>query len=300
MELSEIRLVVAIAGHGSLTRAAAARSTTQSALSRQLARIEHDWGGRLFDRTGRGLHLTEAGQRLLPELRALLDDADRLKSELRGGHSGLSGEVRIGMIPSTPEAITPALYRRLRASHPQLRISLFEGSGGQIEEWLTTGQVGIGIFFRHGAKPGGHNEEMLSTVDAFLVGPEGDPVTGNATVDFERLAGLPLVLARSPNSLRTRLEQMAARKGFALDVVIEANSVTLHGKLAAEGCGYAVLSSYAVSESFMGHRLSAARIVKPPVKRHLSLATTPHRPLSFAEREVAAEIRKVALEMLVP
>lgn len=298
MELSEIRLVLAIAEHGSLTRAAAARSTTQSALSRLLARIEQEWGGRIFDRTGRGLRLTETGQRLLPELRALVAEGERLQAELRGNRSGLTGEVRVGMIPSMPEAIAPLLYRRLRTSHPQLRISLAEGSGGQIEDWLGSGQIGIGMFFRPTARPASHNEEPLSTVDAFLVGVEGDPITSASTVDFDQLAGLPLILARSPNSLRTRLEQIAARKGFALKVAMEANSPSLHGKLVAEGCGYTILSSYAIANNFLEHRLSAARIVKPSIKRHLSLATTSSRPISFAEREVATEMRKIALEIL--
>ena len=298
MELSEIRLVVAIAEHESLTRAAAARSTTQSALSRQLARIEQEWGGRMFDRTGRGLRLTEAGQQVLPELMALLEEAERLQSELRGKKSSLHGDVRVGMIPSIPEAIAPALYHRVKASHPQLRIALYEGSGGQIEDWLASGQIGIGIFFRHGARPAGYNEELLSTVDAFLVGMQGDPLTSGGTVDFDKLAGLPLILARSPNSLRTRLDQIAARRGLALNVVMEANSPILHGKLVAEGCGYTVLSSYAIAGGFLGQRLSAARITKPSIKRHLSVATTPYRALSFAEREVASEVRKVASEML--
>src|SRR5256885_15389884 len=96
MELSEVRLVIDVAEHGSLTRAAAARSTTQSALSRQLARIEREWRSRLFTRTGRGLKLTSVGERMLPRLKDLLSSAHQLRLELASEKKDLTGEVRIG------------------------------------------------------------------------------------------------------------------------------------------------------------------------------------------------------------
>lgn len=296
LELSDIRVIVAIAECGSLTRTAAARSTTQSSLSRQLARIERKWGGRMFHRTGRGLVLTEVGERLLPRFQALLEETESLQVELRRRRGSVSGEVRIALIPSAPRALVPDLYRRVKARYPELKVSVFEGSGGQIEEWLAEGHVGIGALFRHGGRLAG-SEEVLSTVDAFLVGKAGDPLTRGATVEFAKLNRLPLILSRSPNSLRTRLEQIAQQKGIELSVAMEVNSLPLHRKLVADGCGYTVLSAYAMAPDALSDRLSAARIVKPHIKRFLTLATTSKRPLSFAEREVAAMMRKIASDM---
>jgi DNA-binding transcriptional LysR family regulator len=185
----------------------------------------------------------------------------------------------------------------VKTRYPELKVSVLEGSGGQIEEWLSSGHISIGALFRHGVRPSDRNEELLSTVDAFLVGMADDPVTSSPTVDFARLAGLPLILSRSPNGLRTQLEQIALQKGVELCVAMEVNSLSLHRKLVADGCGYTVLSSYAISHDSLAHRLSAARIVRPHIKRYLTLATTPKRPLSFAEREVAAMMRTIALEL---
>jgi LysR family transcriptional regulator, nitrogen assimilation regulatory protein len=298
MELSEARLIVEVAEHGSLTRAAAARATTQSALSRQLARIEREWANRLFERTGRGLRLTGAGERILPRLKELLSRADELRSELRDEKRSLAGEVRIGLIPSIPQPIASVLFRQLKTRHPKLRMSLFEGSNGEIEEWLSSGQISIGAFFRHSARASRHTEEILSAVDAYLIGRAGDPLTSHATIDFSTLATVPLVLSRSPNGLRTKLEQIADRNGVELSIAMEANSLSVQQKLVADGCGYAVVSSYALDKNLAAHQLSAARIVNPPIKRYLTLGLSPKHQLNLAEREVATEIRKVLVKAL--
>lgn len=298
MELAEVRLIVDVAEYGSLTRAAAARFTTQSALSRQLARIEREWRNRLFDRTGRGLRLTDAGERIMPRLKELLSNAEQLRLELGTGKQGLFGEVRIGLIPSAPQPIATILFRQLKLHHPNLSVSLFEGSNGEIEEWLWSGRISIGAFLRHSPRPSNLNEDILSSVDAFLVGKVGDQLTSRTTIDFASLVSVPLILSRRPNGLRTRLEQVAARNGIELSVVMEANSLSVQQKLVADGCGYAVLSSYAISKALREQRLSAARIVKPTIKRYLTLGISPKHQLNLAEREVAVEFRKIIVNAL--
>jgi LysR family nitrogen assimilation transcriptional regulator len=298
MELSDVRLIVDVAECGSLTRAAAARSTTQSALSRQLARIEREWRNRLFDRTGRGLQLTDVGKRIMPRLKELLSNAEQLRLELATDKRGLSGEVRIGLIPSAPPPIAPTLFRQLKLRHPGLSVSLFEGSNGEVEEWLLSGRISIGAFLRQTPRPSSRNEDVLSSVDAYLVGRAEDLLTTCSTVDFVSLASVPLVLSRHPNSLRSRLEQLAKRNGIELSVAMEANSLSVQQKLVADGCGYAVMSSYAISKSLEEQGLSAARIIKPTIKRYLTLGMSPKHPLNPAEREVALQLRKIIVSAL--
>ncbi|MBE0615696.1 MAG: LysR family transcriptional regulator, partial [Burkholderiales bacterium] len=73
MDLRRLRAFGAVAAHGSFSRAAAVLGLDASALSRQVALLERELGGRLFHRTGRGVALTELGERLAPLARALLD-----------------------------------------------------------------------------------------------------------------------------------------------------------------------------------------------------------------------------------
>src|SRR3954462_9223411 len=82
-DLHKWRAFVAIAELGSLTRAALFLDSNQSFLSRQVNGLESECGTRLFNRTGRGVELSEAGQRLLPQVKELLERAQALERDIR-------------------------------------------------------------------------------------------------------------------------------------------------------------------------------------------------------------------------
>src|SRR5207342_1941077 len=78
-DLHKWRAFVAIGELGSLTRASLFLDSNQSLLSRQLNALERECGARLFNRTGRGVELSEVGERLFPRVKALLSDAEQLE-----------------------------------------------------------------------------------------------------------------------------------------------------------------------------------------------------------------------------
>src|SRR5438067_8785192 len=82
-DLHKWRAFIAIGELGSLTRAALYLDSNQSLLSRQLNALERECGARLFNRTGRGVELSDVGQRIFPQVRALRTDADWLEAESR-------------------------------------------------------------------------------------------------------------------------------------------------------------------------------------------------------------------------
>ena len=99
MEIRQLKAFVEIAANGSYARTAAAVGIAQSVLSRQMSALERGIGGRLFHRTGRGVVLTELGERLLPRARALLADAAALADAARGERAQPHGEVTLGVVP---------------------------------------------------------------------------------------------------------------------------------------------------------------------------------------------------------
>src|SRR4249919_359272 len=99
-DLHKWRAFVAIGELGSLTRAALFLDSNQSLLSRQLNALERECGARLFNRTGRGVELSEVGQRLFPRVRELLSDAQNLDKEIRGEAREPMGRVTLGSLPS--------------------------------------------------------------------------------------------------------------------------------------------------------------------------------------------------------
>jgi LysR family transcriptional regulator, nitrogen assimilation regulatory protein len=148
MDLRALHAFGSVAEHGSFSRAAAVLGVEQSALSRRVSALERALGGRLFHRTGRGVALTELGERLAPRARALLADAAAFEEAARGGERP-TGQVGLGVVPVAARGLVAALSARLRRDFPGIRLRALEGYSGQVEEWLAAGRVDIAIFNRY-------------------------------------------------------------------------------------------------------------------------------------------------------
>lgn len=116
LDLRLVRYFTAVAEHGGLGRAAGALHVAQPALSRQMQRLEHQIGARLFERTPQGVSLTQAGQEFLPYAKSLLRTAERGVSAARAAPAGT---IVIGHIGDL--VVTPAV-RELRRLHPDALI----------------------------------------------------------------------------------------------------------------------------------------------------------------------------------
>jgi LysR family transcriptional regulator, nitrogen assimilation regulatory protein len=295
MNIEHWRLFADVAELGSLTKVAASRSTAQSAISRQIAALEKSCGGRLFHRTGRGVTLTEAGAAIFPRVKAWLGEADQIYKDVKT--VGVpAGVVQVGMIPSAGHQLASALFQETRRRFPEIRLRILDGASSQLNDWLETGQIDMAVLFRHGSERRS-DEHPLATVDAFLVGPAGDPLTKSPTVPFNRLDRLPLVLARLPNSLRRVIDQEAKRKRIELSVLMECDSLEIQRDVVADGAAYGIHGSLAVMHGLQSGRLQASRIVSPGIRRTITLAVSRYRPPTLACREVARLIRSCVEQM---
>src|SRR6476619_2974205 len=113
-DLHKWRAFVVIGELGSLTRASLFLDSNQSLLSRQLNALERECGARLFNRTGRGVALSDVGQRIFPQVRALLADAERLEADIRGEAREPAGRVTLGSLPSLGPTVIGPLFTRIR------------------------------------------------------------------------------------------------------------------------------------------------------------------------------------------
>ncbi|MDD3937631.1 LysR family transcriptional regulator [Rhodoferax sp.] len=292
MNLESLKLFVQLAELGSMTKVAFAQDCIQSVISRRVTAIERECGAKLFYRTGRGVALTDFAEAMLPRIKALLADAEQISNEMKAGAGVPIGEVRIGLLPSLSSPTIQTLFRRIHERFPGVLLHIFEGSNGQIDEWLNSGRVDIGILFRYGGSVA-NQEQVLGVVDTYLVGKAGDRLTSKPTIEFDKLSDVPLVLPGAPNGLRLTLEQFAKRANINLRIVMEADSLPLQKEFAASGCAYAVLGGHAISREVNAGILQASRIIDAKLVRTVVLATTTQRPLSHAGREVGKELRLI-------
>jgi LysR family transcriptional regulator, nitrogen assimilation regulatory protein len=293
MNYAAWKLFMDAAELGSLSKVAIAYGTSQPHISRQISELEQDCGGRLFQRTGRGVVLTELGQRIAPKVRAWLASSDQLANEVRTSAGTPIGKVRIGALPSTAHPLMSTLHKRLKQQYPLIQLAVREGQGAQIETWLEDGSVDLAILYRTSPAPKNGDTYLVETA-TYLVSAAGDPLTSRPTVRFSALHNLPLVHFCRPSSWRNHLEQIAAEHSISLNVILEADSLSLQKQVVAEGGIYALLGPYAIAAAAKGRGLQSSKLVKPVVTRHIALAMSRHVNLTLACRTVMQLARDIA------
>lgn len=293
MNLASVRLFIEVAEAASLSKVAARRQTVQSHISRQITAFEGECGARLFRRTGRGVALTDFGQQALARLRPWLLQTEQLGEELRSAGGQVAGTVRLGLIPSAAHPLATRLFERLQQEHPAVRLDITEAQGTELDALLDAGAVDLAVLFRY-RRPVGGEERPLCEAHTYLVAAPGDALTQAATVPFSRLDGLPMVLPRQPSQWRQALDDTARGLGFRLRPLAEADSLRVQMELVAARPGvYSILGPYAIAEQVRAGRLQAARLVRPELVRHVTLALPRHGKLSPPVREAARVIQSL-------
>ncbi|MCI0686126.1 MAG: LysR family transcriptional regulator [Sporichthyaceae bacterium] len=145
MQIESLQVIRTVAELGSITDAARALGYTQSAVSRQIAAIELELGGQLFDRLPRGVALTEEGRSLLPHLDAIVARLDTAKRELDALRGLGAGRLRVGAFPTAVAALVPRALAEFRDAYPKVALSLVEGRTPILLDRLDTGDADVAV-----------------------------------------------------------------------------------------------------------------------------------------------------------
>jgi len=139
-----LRTFVAIAEHGSFSRAAAIVGRSQSAVSLQMKRLEDTAGCRLFRRQSHGVALTASGETLLVNARRILRLMERAAGELSG--RTVAGAVRLGMPTSYSTSVLAAVLTRFAAACPDVEVTVQCAQGLPLQEALSAGELDLAVF----------------------------------------------------------------------------------------------------------------------------------------------------------
>jgi DNA-binding transcriptional LysR family regulator len=149
LDVTRLRVLVAVARHGSVTAAARALNYAQPSVSHHLSRLEAETGALLTQRVGRGVRLTDAGRLLAERAEEILGRLDAAENEL-AAHVGLrAGRIRLAAFPSALSTIVPAAAARLEAENPGMDLTLAEAEPPEALRMLRAGYVDVALVFRH-------------------------------------------------------------------------------------------------------------------------------------------------------
>lgn len=154
MDLRDLRYFETIAELQHVGRAAERLHRTQPALTSAVRRLEDDCGTPLFEKAGRGIRLTAAGHVLLKWARRMRFDVEDARRELGEIGRGLSGEVRIGIVPTAAQFLLPAALRQLLAEAPDVTLKTRVGLIDVLKPMLRAGALDLMVGTEAAAEPG--------------------------------------------------------------------------------------------------------------------------------------------------
>jgi DNA-binding transcriptional LysR family regulator len=265
LDVTRLRVLVAVARHGSVTAAAHALNYAQPSVSHHLARLEAETGIKLVQRAGRGIRLTDAGRLLAERAAEVIGRLDAAENEL-AVYSGLrTGRLRLAAFPSALGTLVPAAASLLHGQHPSVDLRLTEAEPPEALRMLRAGYVDVALIFRHepeadadtaaGADSGDLRElvllsEPVELIVAAVPPPRGgEPVLAPAVTevwpaDLARFSGQRWIAGC--DRCREHLLRQCAVAGFTPRIAFTTDDFVAVQALVAAGLGVALLPALAL------------------------------------------------------
>jgi len=245
--LTERRLeyVVAIAETGTFTAAAERCHVAQSALSHQISSLERHLRARLFDRSGRSVRLTAAGQSLLPVARRVLGEMAGIRDELRSMDSVVRGPLRMGAAQTAVRVLNlPQILVDYDKEYPEVEVSVASGAGFELIGGMRSAEFDIALAALDGPVlppevrfiPFGRLEPLVAVVS-------GDhPLAGRKRIQLRELAAISRFVDFQPHTaLQNKIQAMAEAVGAERRVMCELGTITEMVRVAATGAAVAIV-----------------------------------------------------------
>jgi len=259
----QIRSFMKIADLKSLTRAAEALDLSQSGLSKQLHQLEGFLGLSLFDRNGRGVSLTAAGEKLYAVATVSFGALDHTMAQLKTTEGVTEGALRIATVHTLSTYFIPSLLGAFLAQRPQVNVSLLGRSSPEVVELLETGKADVGFVYDV-AVTSAHVRIFPLFSEEMVLFQKATPDSVVRDVDLTQTR-LALVCFPGHYALRRMLNHAHIR----YNVVAEVETVDAMLKLVMNGLGSCILPDRMPKDLIEARGLTRSRIASPSLQRRV-------------------------------
>ncbi|MEK2477384.1 MULTISPECIES: LysR family transcriptional regulator [Streptomyces] len=275
IDVQRLRILRAVADHGSFSQAATALRLTPSAVSQHIAVLERSLGAQVVARSTRGVTLTQAGQIMVGAAESVTAELEQAKQQVERLSTGRV-QLTVATFTSGGRHLLPGALPRFMAAHPHTVLHVREGEPESTLPLVRQGAVDLALAYRFdGPLPVGPGPSSRLQWTALLedplhvVMPEGHRFADRASLDIAELAAEPWVLG----CLKTDayLRRYAERAGFAPDVRSTTTDYFFARSLVAAGMGISLVPSIALVPTVPG--LHAVPIEPPAPTRHIGVVT---------------------------
>jgi LysR family transcriptional regulator, regulatory protein for tcuABC len=295
MELRQLRYFVRVVELGSMGRAAADLGVVTSALSQQISRLEGELSTRLLQRTATGVLPTEAGLAFLHQAQLVLRHAEGAVKAAQ--QARLSGQVSVGLAPTTASVLGMPLMQAMRERYPDVRLHLVEALSGHLANMLNARQLDLAVVFKADAgrrwsvMPLLHEKLFVIAMPTLPGWPAGAP---SRPVRLSALTELSLILNSGQHGLRSTVDAAFAASRMQPRVVMEIDSLALLMDAVRAGLG-ATLQPGAAIARLDGSPLVVREVADVAASRTnllASLSDDELSPAGLAARVVLAEVAR--------
>lgn len=283
MDIRQLQYLIEVARLRSFTKAAESLYITQPTISKTIRQMEEELGVVLFDRVGKRITLTDAGQIMVNQAQNIVKSFNNMSAELDDLRNLKKGHIRIGLPPMVGSSFFPKVIGQFHKRYPEITIQLFEDGAKKVEADVDSGALDVGIAVLPVTVEGMQYFSFVEEKLNLLVHPS-HRLWGLKEASLTELAGESFVLFREDFVLHDRIIAECVRVGFHPRVVYESSQWDLISEMVAANLGIALLPE-TVCREVDRSRVTILPLVNPVIPWNLGIIWREDRYLSFAARE---------------
>jgi LysR family hydrogen peroxide-inducible transcriptional activator len=287
MELHQLRYFCAVADNGSFSRAAEKCHVSQPSLSQQVQKLESELGGRLFDRLGRSVRLTDLGEVFLPRARSVLHELSSAKDELTERLQSEAGPVVVGAIPTVAPYWLAQRLASFSRKFPKVQLTIAEEITPVLLQRLRAGSVDLAVL----ALPvRGHefDSHALFTERLYAALPKAHKFARRPSVQLADLRRDPFLFLRDGHCFRDTAVAACDRARIDPRVVFESGHLSSLLAMVGAGMGVSLVPEMAVDKS---RPCRFVRIADPQAQRTIGAVVLRGRTLNRGSRALLSHLR---------
>ncbi|MFP4977418.1 LysR family transcriptional regulator [Paenibacillus sp. CN-4] len=288
MDLTYFHTFREVAYHRSFTKAAAELGYAQSSVTTQVQKLEQDYGVKLFERHGKGLRLTSAGEELQKVAAQMLDLYQQSKEML---HRQGGGTLTIGTIDSLASYYLPQLIQPISRKYPSLRIRLQPERESDIIEQVKEGALDIGLMLESKPSDPALNWIEIREEPLVLISSPRHPLAGTDRITLEQLHGEEWIMTEDSCNYRIMLETVLKGQAVPYRIALELGNPEAIKRCVMGGFGIALLPQMAVEEEIRRGELAALPFSHPDIRLALHMLVHPKKWISQSLRDFMEALR---------
>jgi DNA-binding transcriptional LysR family regulator len=259
MDFTALRYFSATAHAQSIRGASERLHVSPSAISRQIAKLEHELRAPVFDRRAQGMKLTQAGEILLSKIDGVMREFSRVKSHIAALQDLQAGSVDIYCFQTAIESFVAPVLNRFHVQYPEVTFNVRMSSTDEAIEALITGAAEISLVLNAPTRETITRLEVFRDRMVATFSPT-HPLASRKIVSLSDLKSFPFALTEPSFGLRHQMEHVFARHNFEPIVFCVTNSLMLVKEVASIGRQCALLPRFAVEQELARGTLRAAAI----------------------------------------